>query len=230
MSALQNYFLASYLSTQASTYFNRVLLVSNLAENPDPKVVELREAYFQSLRNAGQQYVANIVQANSIYDEFNLPELDLPRLPEDYFHWVEAFRKHLRASVEENSKEQFLVDYAYHMASICTDLAIFVWSMYLHLHAKQGPDMLPNLKQFVEGSQRSKLIWAGTAVLLGRQEGLLFLWQEWQSIDHLLNQFYAFGILENSEKQQEALYFADALLPKFHETVDRIVSGLDTHN
>ena len=223
---MDQYFIASYLSTQAATYFNRVLLVSSLAQHPDAKVAELRETFFQSLKNGGSQYINNIIQANNIYTDMDLEELDLPRLPEDYFHWVDAFRKNLRATTTENSTEQLIVDYAYHMACICTDLALLGWSLYLHLHAPAAPDQMPQIKSSISDLQRSKLIWSSTAILLGREEDMHFMWAEWQTLNHLLDQLHAFDLLNKPENQEAALNFADALLPKFHETVDNIISKL----
>jgi hypothetical protein len=223
---LHKLFLASYLSSQASTYFNRVLMVSSLAQHPDEKVSEFRDSFFESLRNSGRQYVDNIKNANEIYSDMDLPELDLPRFPEDYFKWMERFRKNIRNSVENQSEDQLIIDYAFYMASICSDLAILVWALYLHQYAPNGPNQAAQLKKSIDDSKNAKFIWAGTAVLLGQREDLRFLWEEWQSLDNLLDQFYAFAIPENTENIVEAISFADALLPKFHEKVDFIVGKL----
>ena len=225
---MQKYFIASYLSTQSATYFNRVLIVSSLAQHPDDKVVEIRESFFESLKSGGKQYINNIIQANHIYTEMDLAELDLPRLPEDYFNWVEAFRKNLRATTTDQSAEQLIIDYAYHMGSICTDLALLAWALYMHLHAPAAPNQIPQIENSIADSQRSKTIWSSTAMLLGQKEELHVMWTEWKTLNDLLNQLYAFDLINKPENQEAALNFADALLPKFHETVDKLIESLKT--
>ncbi len=45
-----NYFGASYYASRAAVYFNRVLLVSSLAQNPDVKVSKIRDDFFAFLK------------------------------------------------------------------------------------------------------------------------------------------------------------------------------------
>lgn len=220
-------FLASYLSTDASTYFNRVLIVSNLAQHPDPKVSEFRESFFQSLRNTGRQYVENIQHANSIYRELNLPELELPRFPDDYFTWVDKFRKYLRGTAPEKSEEQWIVDYGFYMASLCADLSILIWSLNLHLYALEAPEQLTQIEKTISDSNNTKFLWAGTALLLGQNNNLRFLWEEWQSLNNLLEQLFTKADVSNRNKLVETLSFLEALLPKFHEKFEIIVQKLN---
>jgi hypothetical protein len=219
-------FLASYYSTKAAVYFNRVLLVSNLAQHPDPRVSALREVFFQKLRDSGRYYVENIKQANEIYLEMNLPALDLPRLPNDYFAWLSEFRANLRNTTTDQSNEQLIIDYAFYMASISTDLALLNWSKQLHLEAPLATNQFEQIESSINDIKNTKFNWAAFAMLLGKNDQLRFFWEEWQSLDHLLEQYLAFDVVNKPENTTDSMRFSEALLPKFDEKATQIFNLL----
>ena len=202
------------------------MLVSNLAQHPDPRVSALREVFFQELKDSGRYYVENIKQANEIYLEMDLPALDLPRFPDDYFTWLSEFRANLRNTTTDQSNEQLIIDYAFYMASISTDLALLNWSKQLHLEAPLATNQLEQIESSINDIKNTKLNWAAFAMLLGKNEQLRFFWEEWQSLDHLLEQYLAFDVISKPENTADAMRFSEALLPKFDEKASQIFNLL----
>jgi hypothetical protein len=223
---LSQLFQLSYLSADAGIYFNRVLFVSSLAQHPDPKVAAIREEYFGFLRTQGRYYVGNIQKANGAYLELGLPALELPKYPNDFFDWISAFRKNLLTKVEEQSLERWTIDYGYYMASISGDIGLLQWALRLKAEAPNAPDQTKQIESLISSAQRSKQIMAGLSMLLGSNEPLRILWQEWKSLEALLDQLLAYDLPNDPEKFQEAISFSEALLAKYRERAEAISKAL----
>lgn len=223
---LSQRFQLSYLSADAGIYFNRVLLVSSLAQHPDPKVAALREKFFSFLKTQGRYYVGNIQKANAAYLELGLPALELPRFPNDFFDWISTFRKNLISSVDEQSEERWIMDYGYYMGSISGDVSLLQWSLKLHYEAPNAPNQVKQIESLIQAAQRAKQIMKGLSMLLGSNENLRILWQEWKSLEALLDQFLAYDLPNDPAKFEKAIAFSEALLAKYREGSETIYKNL----
>jgi hypothetical protein len=63
-------------------------------------------------------------------------------------------------------------------------------------------------------------------MLLGKNDQLRFFWEEWQSLDHLLEQYLAFDVVNKPENTTDSMRFSEALLPKFDEKATQIFNLL----
>lgn len=223
---LAQLFQLSYLSADASIYFNRVLLVSSLAQHPDPQVAALRENFFGFLKKQGRYYVGNIQKANAAYLELGLPAMELPRFPNDFFDWISAFRKNLISSVDAESQERWIMDLGYYMASISGDIGLLQWSLKLHHEAPNAPNQIKQIESLTQAAQRAKQIMKGLSMLLGSDEQLRILWQEWKSLEALLDQLLAYDLPNDPTTFEEAIAFSEALLSKYRERSEAIYKHL----
>lgn len=223
-------FQMSYLSADAAVYFNRVLLVSSLAQHPDAQVATLREAFFGFLKTQGRHYVGNIQRANHYYLELGLPALDLPKFPNDYFTWIGQFRKNLRDKIGSKNSNAYLFDFSYSMASLSGDIALLQWSLQLHATAPAAPNQRPQMESLINSVKDNKFRMPAPAMLLATEDAYRFIWQEWKSLEALLDQLLAFELPEKPEVFQQAIDFCDALLAKFRERAAYIQETLAQTN
>ncbi|MCH2046547.1 MAG: hypothetical protein MK212_20695 [Saprospiraceae bacterium] len=224
---LSKLFELSYLSTDAGIYFNRVLFVSYLARHPDPKAAAVRDSCLTFLQTKGRYYVGNIIKANAFYLELGLPKLELPKYPDDYFSWISDFRKNLLSKIEDKTVERWILDYGYYLASISGDIGLLQWSLKLEIEAPNTLSQTKQIKSLMLSAQKAKMLMGGLSLLLGSSdEKFRILWQEWKSLENLLDQLLAFELPHLRDKFQKALDFSEALLAKYRERAEAIIKLL----
>lgn len=72
------YFTASFYAARLGSYFNRVLIASQLSETQDIDLIKLRQLWIEEMRTISPYYVKMLSQAQGIYQHFfaNLPTVN----------------------------------------------------------------------------------------------------------------------------------------------------------
>ena len=183
----KNYFSAIYFARQASTYFNRVLMVSTIIENKKSKA--MGESLFDYLKENGQEYVNNLRFADSIYNSMRLPKLELPKVPDDYFIWIKDFSENMKQGLAPNSPEEHLYSLAANLGNLHCSASVLSWALLIHANENQAINQEETIKKMIVDIKSSKFVFAAPAMLLGKNKETSFVWDAWKKTDEALNQF-----------------------------------------
>lgn len=134
--SIKDIFLAGYVSAQAGTYFNQVIMVTELAEYDDENVIEEYASLFKKVKESGKLYVDNIKYVAQVANKHRIPLPDLPKHPEQYFKWIKAVQLGFSGErmPEEISPAYFT--HASHLGDLTTSL--YILDNYIYLHQKFG--------------------------------------------------------------------------------------------
>lgn len=218
------YFSASFYVARAGIYFNRVLMVSHLAQQPDEELAKLRELWFGDLRAVGRFYVQMIQQAEGIYKQLpNLPALTLPKLPDDYFDWAKAFLQNFRSALTVGSQEELMFSYGFYLGNTLCNLEVLNWALSLHaIGGAKGFAQQKQVAELLNDISSTQFKWGAPALLLGRVEKTQYLWQAWRYLDDLLRQLHEIGAKDNVERYPALAEFVAPLAYQIEEETKKI--------
>ena len=222
------YFSASFYAARAGIYFNRVLMVSHLAQNEDADISKLRELWFQDLRNVGKFYVQMIQQADNIYKNMpQLPPLSLPKYPDDYFEWAKQFLQNIRTTLTVGTQEECLFAYGFYLGNTYCNTEVLDWTLALHAVASEkGFDQQKQVAVLLDDLSDTQFKWGAPAMLLGRDEKLTYLWQTWRYIDDLIKQMHDIKAKNDVTKYPELARFCLPLSSRIEEESKKIFEFL----
>jgi hypothetical protein len=221
-----NYFGASYYASRAAVYFNRVLLVSSLAQNPDVKVSKIRDDFFAFLKKNGWVFIQYIQRSDAFYRTLKLEPLQLPKFPNDYFEWVSAFIGNMKRTLPQNATESILMDLGVKLGAISTELALFTWSSTLHLDASYP--QIKQLQECIDQINNALLLVASSSMILYQDPSTQFVFEHGQSIRSLLTSFTDFELIDNSSLLSEKRTEAESALNEIEEQVSELLKKM-TH-
>ncbi len=186
----QHYFSASFYAMRAGIYFNRVLMVSSLAQQPDAGISALRDRWFAELRETGRFYVDMIKQATAVYQQQgSLAPLTMPKFPDDYFTWAATFLQTFRTTLTVGTQSELLFSYGYCLGNAYCDLEVLRWALELQeIGGGLGFDQDKQINTLLADLSETQFRWAAGAILLGKDEKTHYLWQAWRYVDDLLKQ------------------------------------------
>lgn len=225
---MRDLFLASYLPVQAGTYFNRVLLVSQLAEIETDGVPELRDELFGQLQKVGKNYIQNIQYANHIYTNWNLPPLTLPKFPNDYFLWCSAFVRHLKEIIEPNGPEAWMHSYGYNLGDLCTSCWVLQTILQIQKRTDGAFDYTEQIENSVEDIAGIKFRFGAPAILLAKHDddAYRFMWEHWQVLDKLMQALLDCNLKQVDFDIDQALMSTNILISKAGEIMQDVNSKL----
>lgn len=225
---MRDIFLASYLPTQAGTYFNKVLIVSQLAEIKEGNVPEVYNELFGQLQTVGKNYIQNIQYANHLYTNWGLPPLTLPKFPNDYFLWCSAFIRHLKEIIEPNDPESWMHSYGYNLGDLST--TCWVLQTVLLIRQKTGGafDYTEQIKSSAEDIIGLKFRFGAPAILLAKhdEDKYQFMWEEWRILDGLMQDLVNCKLREEDFDIDEALLCVNLLIGKTGKVMQAINAKL----
>ncbi|MCP4441105.1 MAG: hypothetical protein GY810_19445 [Aureispira sp.] len=213
---MKDLFLASYLPVQAGTYFNRVLLVSQLAEVTTDGVPELRDEMFGQLQKVGKNYIQNIQYANHLYTNWGLPPLTLPKYPNDYFLWCSAFVRHLKEIIEPDDPETWIHNYGYNLGDLSTSCWVLQTILTIRKKTNGAFDYAEQIANSIEDIAGIKFRFGAPAMLLTKHDDATyrFMWEHWQTLDGLLQDLIDCNLKEEDFDIDNALLCTNLLISK----------------
>lgn len=186
MSSFGPFYSIGYAAAEAGTYFNKVLLVSQLAQSGDEIVDTQFKQCLSQLQPEGPRYAAALVVCEQQVQSLGHPIPTLPRVPDEYFAWVGDINTTMRSALGINSPEEWLYSYGWDLGEITCTLGLldFVYVLQSNLQGKSDYTQQQNI--LFEDLAKTLFRFSTSAVLLGTKPETYFLWEHWKRIDEQL--------------------------------------------
>lgn len=197
------YFTASFYAARLGSYYNRVLIASQLSETQDMDLIKLRQLWIEELRNISPFYVKMLAQAQGIYQHFfsNLPKINAPQDANEYFDWSLNYLNYIGSTLTLGNANESIYSYAFHMGNIYCNLETLNWSLGLHSIAKEkNMAQHKQIAQSLEEISKSKTKWSAAAINLGNYTEFKELWQIWRTLQNDLEGIELLNAANNEEK------------------------------
>lgn len=200
----KNAFLTGYLSNQAGTYFNQVLLIEPLEKNPDPAIKEEYVRLAGRIGESGQIYVDNIKQAERMAKEFGISTPELPRFPKQYETWAKAMHKGMMQKFGEETRERYLFCFGSHLGDLTTTLYLLDNTIYL-IGKIESEIYSGQLVELIEDLRQLKPLFSGCAFILDNEESTRFMWEDWKMIDEKIDNLLTLASTHNHKNDPSPL-------------------------
>lgn len=227
MSNSKGAFLAAYYIVYPATYFNKVLMVSELAQHPNPTVAAARDQWMKELKESGGQFVMQIKEAIKIAENFGIAYPPLPRFPEEYFNWVSELTQNFNQKFPSQSKEGLAFQLGFDLANTASNLSIMYASLFLQKETANVIDKTAQVQHLIKDSFNSDFKSGGTAMLLSMQLSNDAIREEWiQLSDQLKSTFDNQAPVIDSNNVTGYLEKTNTLLGITNQTIKKVTTYL----
>ncbi len=193
--------LAGYYIAYPGTYFNKVLIISELAQHPDIKVAAVRDRWMQELKESGGQFVNQIGEAVKIANHFEVGAPPMPKFPNEYFDWAGGIYKAFKAKLLHGSSEVLAFDQGFHLANIASNCNIIKACLHLQLETNGVIEKTELINHLIIDSLNSDLLLGGGAILLSRSLNNGKIHEDWKLMSDKLKVNLS-GFLPKMENEQ----------------------------
>lgn len=198
MSTFGPFYLIGYAAAEAGTYFNKVLLVSQLAQSGDSAIEATFKKLFTQLQSDGPRYAAAITVCEQQVQSLGHPTPAAPRVPEEYFTWVGDINKTMRSALGINTPEEWQYSYGWDLGEITCTLGLLDFVYELQDELQGASDYTQQVSTLVTDLANTVFRFSTSAVLLGTKSETYFLWEHWKRIDEQLQ------LLAHSDSQNHS--------------------------
>lgn len=180
-------FMAGYYMAYAVTYFNKVLIVSQLSAFTDKETVATRDKMMVELKESGSQFVTMIKEASNIASFLQIGTPPLPKFPDDYFNWVSATIKAFDNKYPVMTVEGMLFHTGFDLGNIGSNCSIINTCFEIENQTNLTINKTDQIQLLIKDIFNSDYILAGRSLLLARLGNIEFVREEWLKINQSLN-------------------------------------------
>ncbi|MCB9681180.1 MAG: hypothetical protein H6733_06875 [Alphaproteobacteria bacterium] len=119
-------FLAAHHAAWSGAYFQRVMLVAQLAQHPDDAVAAYRDRLFAALKQEGAAVGPLVVLADTIARAHGLDLPPRPAVPAAWEPWSRALRQGLWGRVDLKKPDAAPLPFGWELGMLRTTLAVLV--------------------------------------------------------------------------------------------------------
>ncbi len=146
---IKDVFLAGYLSNQAATYFNQVLLLDDLGNEDNLAIQEEFTKLSNAVQESGNIYSSNIKYATRLAQSHSIETLEMPKLPDSYFDWILHYNQQFSSHIEENIPLYAVYFFGVHLGNWTSSLYLLDNMTYLQLTFEEQLNYLGNIKEIL---------------------------------------------------------------------------------